>query len=188
MGRLKRKWHPRYFDHVVVRGNNRQHIFKEPADFAEFFRVLHYVYDRAPFTLIAYCLMNNHFHMLIRSDIPLSKIMMRINRRYSDYYKKKYHYTGHLYEKRYFSEMILNAEGLLEVSRYIHQNPIRTKTPLVTELAQYPYSSFRYYQQPQLAPRFLQTHILIQHFRLESQRTYEHYITFCNEKIETTSL
>lgn len=44
MGRIKRKWSPYYFDHIVVRGNNRQAIFKEAADFAEFFRVLHYVH------------------------------------------------------------------------------------------------------------------------------------------------
>ncbi|WP_449441886.1 transposase [Ureibacillus acetophenoni] len=57
--------------------------------------MLHYVYDKYSYTLVAYCLMNNDFHLLIRSEVPLSKVMMVINRRYSDYYKKKYRYTGH---------------------------------------------------------------------------------------------
>lgn len=92
----------------------------------------------------AYCLMNNHYHLLIRSRTPFSKTMMLLNRRYSDYYKKKYRYTGHLYENRYYSDMVLTAQGILEVSRYIHQNPVRTKTPLVIELEHYPYSSLAF--------------------------------------------
>lgn len=82
MGRKKRLWHPAYFDHVVVRGNNRQVIFTEKQDFQEFFRAINYVYDQYPFELLAYCLMNNHYHLLIRSRTPLSKTMMMLNRRY----------------------------------------------------------------------------------------------------------
>ena len=180
MGRNKRLWHPNYYDHVVVRGNNRQVIFAEQQDFAEFFRALHYVADKYPFELLAYCLMNNHYHLLIRSKTPLSKTMMMLNRRYSDYYKKKYRYSGHLYENRYYSDMIHSAQGLLEVSRYIHQNPIRTKIPLVTELAHYPYSSFQYYLSPEQAPPYLHPLQLIQHFQLEAERTLAHYITYCH--------
>lgn len=187
MGRTKRLWHPDYFDHVVVRGNNRQVIFAEQQDFAEFFRALHYVYDQYPFELIAFCLMNNHYHLLIRSETPLSKTMMLLNRRYSDYYKKKYHYTGHLYENRYYSDMVLSAQGLLEVSRYIHQNPVRTKKPLVTELEHYPYSSFQYYISPDKAPPYLRPMQLIQYFQLESERTLDHYIAYCRI-IEKTAL
>lgn len=154
MGRKRRLWHPHYFDHVVMRGNNRQVIFAEQQDFTEFFRALHYVYDQYPFELLAYYLMNNHYHLLIRSATPLSKTMMLLNRRYSDYYKKKYRYTGHLYENWYYSDMVLTAQGILEISRYIHQNPIRTKMPLVTELEHYPYSSFQYYIKPEKAPVF----------------------------------
>ncbi|MER1957476.1 MAG: transposase [Solibacillus sp.] len=180
MGRKKRLWHPQYFDHVVMRGNNRQVIFAEQQDFAEFFRALHYTYDKYPFELLAYCLMNNHYHLLILSKTPLSKTMMLLNRRYSDYYKKKYRYSGHLYENRYYSDMVLSAQGILEVSRYIHQNPIRTKTPLVNELEHYPYSSFQYYVAPKKAPVYLNPFALVQYFPLESERTLENYITYCS--------
>lgn len=185
MGRKKRQWHPHYFDHIVVRGNNRQIIFNEAEDFAEFFRVLDYVHDQFPFTMLAYCLMNNHYHLLIRSETPLSKTMMMINRRYSDYYKKKYRYTGHLYENRYYSDMILTPEGILEVSRYIHQNPIRTKKPIVQALEHYPYSSFRYFKQPQNPPKFLYPEKLIHYFRVEQHRTFAHYVAYCEEKPST---
>lgn len=181
MGRGRRLWHPHYFDHVVVRGNNRQVIFREAEDFAMFIRVLHYVHGQYPFQLLAYCLMNNHFHLLIRTETPLSKTMMMINRRYSDYYKKKYQYSGHLYENRYYSDMIRTPAGLLEVSRYIHQNPIRTNTPMVSALEQYPYASFHYYKTPQNAPPYLLPHQLIQNFQLEEERTFLHYIHYCNQ-------
>lgn len=187
MGRKKRLWHPAYFDHVVVRGNNRQVIFTEKQDFQEFFRALNYVYDQYPFELLAYCLMNNHYHLLIRSRTPLSKTMMMLNRRYSDYYKKKYHYTGHLYENRYYSDMVVTAQGLLEVSRYIHQNPVRTKTPLVSELEHYPYSSFQFCVSPEKAPEYLNPYALVQYFQIESERTLEHYIAYCR-KIEKVAL
>jgi len=182
LGRIRRKWHPQYFDHVVVRGNNRQILFHEAADFQQFLRILHYIHDKYSYTLLAYCLMNNHFHLLIRSDVPLSKVMMLINRRYSDYYKKKYRYTGHLYEHRYFSDMILTSDGVLEVSRYIHQNPIRTKTPLVTKLEHYPYSSYQYFKKQNAVPSFLQPELLLSFFRLESQRTYNYYCEYCEQK------
>ncbi|WP_412177878.1 transposase [Sporosarcina sp. YIM B06819] len=67
-----------------MRGNNRQDIFKSETDVAEFFRVLHYSYMKQPFTLISYCIMTNHYHLLIRSpEAPLGKVMGHINRLYS---------------------------------------------------------------------------------------------------------
>ena len=106
---------------------------------------------------------------------------MMINRRYSDYYKKRYNYTGHLYENRYFSDMVLSADGLLEVSRYIHQNPIRTMIPLVSALEHYPYSSFQFYKEPANCPSFLRLDLLINCFRLEEDRTFRQYIAYCEQ-------
>jgi len=88
----------------------------------------------------------NHIHLLIQSpDVPLHNIMTPLNRRYSDYYRKKHNYTGQIYENRYFSKEILDLTGLLHVSRYIHRNPIETKTPMVEALEQYGYSSYPSY-------------------------------------------
>lgn len=106
------------FNHVVMRGNNRQDIFKDKADVAEFFRVLHYSYMKHPFTLSAYCIMTNHYHLLIRSpEAPLGKVMALINRRYSDYYKKKYNYSGYLYGSRYFAQKAESPTSILTISR-----------------------------------------------------------------------
>lgn len=90
--------------------------------------------------------MTNHYHLLIKSpDVPLDKIMARINRRFSDYYSKKYGHVGRIYEKRYYSKEAEGPFAVHAVSRYIHRNPIDTKKPLVEQLIDYPYSSFPLY-------------------------------------------
>ncbi|MER2089612.1 MAG: transposase, partial [Sporosarcina sp.] len=146
MARINRKWDPNCFDHVVMRGNNRQNIFSNKMDIAVLFRTLQYTNTKHPFSLIAYCIMNNHFHLLIRSpEVPLGKVMGLINKQYSNYYKKKYNYTGFLYESRYFARMVPEPGALLSVSAYIHQNPVATKKPIVERMENYPHSSFRLY-------------------------------------------
>lgn len=153
MARKNRRWDPNKFDHVVMRGNNRQNIFSNKADMKELIRIFHYAHMKHPFTLIAYCMMTNHYHLLIRSpEVPLGKIMALINRRYTDYYKKKYKYTGFLYESRYYAKMVETPHGLLSTSRYIHRNPIETTTPMVDQLAQYPYSSYPLYATNAVSP------------------------------------
>lgn len=153
MARNRRHWNPKMFDHVVMRGNNRQDIFKNEEDIRAFFHVLHYAYSKHPFTLIAYCIMTNHYHLLIQSpEVPLGKVMFYINRRYSDYYRKRYGYTGFLYNSRYFAEMVPSPKGLLAVSRYIHRNPIETQIPMVTHLEAYPHSSYPLYYHGRPSP------------------------------------
>jgi len=90
--------------------------------------------------------MTNHYHLLIKSpDVPLDKIMARINRRYSDYYSKKYLHVGRIYEKRYNSKEAEGPFAILAVSSYIHRNPIDTRKPMDENLIDYPYSSFPMY-------------------------------------------
>ena len=96
----------------------------------------------------------NHYHLLIKSpDVPLDKIMARINRRYSDYYSKKYLHVGRIYEKRYYSKEADGPFAVLAVSSYIHRNPIDTRKPMVEHLIDYPYSSFPMYGSEDLAPK-----------------------------------
>src|SRR4051794_10669059 len=107
MVRRKRNWHPNGYFHIIVRGNNRQNIFNGRKDVNEYFRILNFVYFKFPYELYAYCIMTNHVHFLLKSPIvPLGKLMAPINRRYSDYYRKKHNYTGQIYENRYYSKEI----------------------------------------------------------------------------------
>lgn len=146
MPRRKRHWYPSGYFHVIMRGNNRQWIFKNAEDMQQLLRAIDYARDLYSFTIVAFCIMNNHYHLLIRSpEVPLYKIMARINRRYSDYYAKKYHHVGRIYEKRYYSKEADGPHAILAVSSYIHRNPIDTKVPIVDNLIDYPYSSYPMY-------------------------------------------
>lgn len=188
MGRKRRLWDPRYFDHVVMRGNNRQDIFKTEADVREFIRVLHYVYMKYPFQIIAYCIMTNHYHLLIKSpDVPLGKVMGLINRRYSDYYKKKYNYSGYLYDRRYFAAQVNNPEALLKVSRYIHRNPIETVVPMVSKMEDYSHSSFHFYEGDKPSPyEFLELSILPAILTSSYMNHDSKYCRYCEEELDGT--
>lgn len=188
MPRGIRIWNPNNYYHIVMRGNNRQSIFQYERDFKEFFRVLNYTYGKYPFKIAAYCIMTNHYHLLLKSPIvPLGNVMRSINRRYSDYFKKKYDYTGQLYESRYFSKMISTQMALLSVSRYIHRNPINTKTPLVEKMEHYPYSSYPLYKDSSTGTfPFMDTNTIIECLQFPNIHTREDYFAYCenNDDIE----
>ena len=73
-----------------------------------------------------YCLMRNHFHLQIETGaINISQVMKRINMLYAIYFNKKYNFVGHLFQDRYCAELIETTPYDLEISRYIHLNPVR---------------------------------------------------------------
>ena len=181
MVRRKRNWHPGAYFHVIMRGNNRHNIFQTKEDQMHLMRAISYTYDKYPFTITAYCIMTNHYHLLIRSEhVDLSKIMARINRRYSDYYSKRYGHTGRIYEKRYYSKQANGPRAILDISSYIHRNPIDTKVPMVEQLEDYPYSSFRFYADESLVPpSFLKTDIVAHFLPNPFEQTNAAYCLYC---------
>lgn len=183
LARPRRNWHPKGVYHIIVRGNNRQNIFCGKEDMNEYFRTLNFVYDKYPFELYAYCVMSNHVHLLMRSrHVPLGEIMGPLNKRYSDYYRKKHRYVGQIYQNRYYSKEIDDPQGLLYVSAYIHRNPIETKQPMVEAMEHYPYSSYRYYYYDQKSPYpFLDMYLLPSLLPPDRERTAQEYARFCLE-------
>ena len=96
------------------------------------------------FTIHALCLMTNHFHMCIETeDVEIWKIMHRLLLTYAANYNIKYKVTGHLFENRYIGQLIEDDRYFLEVSRYIHLNPV--KAGMVREPLAYEYSSYGLY-------------------------------------------
>jgi hypothetical protein len=88
--------------------------------------------------------MTNHVHLQIETgDINISEIMKRINMLYAIYFNKKYRFVGHLFQDRYRSELIEKTPYLLEISRYIHLNPVRAN--IVPKPEMYEWSSYRVY-------------------------------------------
>ena len=179
----KRQFNPHSYYHVIMRGNNRQPIFSTQEDMFELLRAFQHVHNNYPFTILAYCFMTNHYHILIKpTKDPLSKIMSLINKRYSDYYAKRYHHIGRIYQKRYFAKEVDSRTGLLAVSSYIHRNPIDTKKPMVDQLEWYPYSSYPFYfNETKIPPPFLEREILKELLPPPMEKTNLAYCQYCIE-------
>ncbi|WP_428909797.1 transposase [Niallia sp. Krafla_26] len=151
MGRIKRRWDKESYYHIVCRGNRRDPLYYDTGDFLTFLYILHQVYEKIPFELASYCLMTNHYHLQLKSpNEPIWKVMSLINKRYADYYNTKYHLTGHVFEKRYFSKRIETTEGMIAVSCYIHLNPVEAR--MVENPEDCIWSSYAYYKGTAPAP------------------------------------
>ncbi|AGK55906.1 REP-associated tyrosine transposase [Bacillus sp. 1NLA3E] len=151
MSRKKRIWVPNRYYHIVCRGNRRDPLFRNATDFQAFLHILHQLYEKTSFEIVSYCLMTNHYHLQMRSkEISISKLMAFINKRYANYYNTKYRITGHVFEKRFYDSIIEDKEGMLEVSRYIHLNPVEAK--MVKKPENYPWSSYYLFKYPTSIP------------------------------------
>ncbi|MCL2698840.1 MAG: transposase [Defluviitaleaceae bacterium] len=110
----------------MVRGINRQEIFHDEEDRGVYLKRLSKYKQECGFKIYAYCLMNNHVHLLIREgEEGISDIMKKIGASYVYWYNRKYNRAGHLFQDRYKSESVEDDAYLLTVTRYIIQNPIR---------------------------------------------------------------
>ncbi len=142
--------------HIMQRGNNRQMIFTKNADCKRFLSLVKKYKAKYPFELYNYCLMKNHFHLLVKihKKESLAKIMQGILQSFGYYFKEKYQYTGYLYQGRYKSKIIEKDEYLLECARYIETNPLRAG--IVKNLDNYKWSSYTFYaygdEKPLLTP------------------------------------
>ena len=142
MSRKKRIWHPGAVYHVMSRGNRRTILYKDSADYLRFLDCILNAMKLYNFKIYSICLMTNHFHMIIKTqDVELWKIMQKILHPYSMDFNHRYNFTGHLFESRYVACIIEDDKYLLEVSRYIHLNPV--KAQMVREPLVYKYSSYR---------------------------------------------
>jgi putative transposase len=144
VGRKAREWWPNAVFHIVSRGNRKEALFHDHLDYSVFLRILGAAQDKVSFNLYAYCLMHNHFHLLIStSDQPISKLMAWLNKKYATYYNNRYVVCGHLFEKRYFSRPAADRYGILKVSRYIHRNPVEAN--ITEDPKDYKWSSYKAY-------------------------------------------
>jgi putative transposase len=130
--------------HVVLRGINKQRIFEDKQDYRKFLEIIKTNKDKSGYIIYAYCLMNNHIHLLIKEGTEsLGNTFRRIGASFVYWYNWKYSRCGHLFQDRFKSEPVETDSYFLTVLRYIHQNPI--KAGMVKEIKQYPWSSYREY-------------------------------------------
>ncbi len=128
--------------HITSRGNARQDIFLNGEDFVDFLRTLTSVVKRYHFLLHAYCLMGNHYHLLVETPKGnLSKGMRQLNGLYVQHFNQKHQRAGHLLQGRYQSILVDKENYLLELCRYIVLNPVRAG--IVKDPKDYRWSSYQ---------------------------------------------
>lgn len=138
---------PRYLSntnyfHVMTQGVNKSYIFDSDIDIKHYIKKMYKIKEKYPINIIAYCIMNNHTHMLIeaKSINDLSKFMHRINTSYAHYYNNKYNRVGHLFRDRFKSQAINDERQLLNCINYIFNNPVKAK--MCNHASEYPYSNY----------------------------------------------
>ena len=139
---------PRFFlpnipIHAIVRGNDRNNIFKEDADKATYLEIAKEASSAYDVAIHAYVLMDNHVHWLISCAVAenLSKFMQYLGRKYVPYFNHKYEKTGTLWEGRYKASLIDSDEYLFRCCQYIELNPVRAG--MVSRPEHYVWSSYR---------------------------------------------
>jgi putative transposase len=168
--------------HVASRGTRRTSIYLDDLDRQLFLRLLRDVVSRAGWICHAYCLMGNHYHLLVTTPQPnLSDGMYRLNRLHAIRFNARHDLVGHVFEGRYFGERIEGTAHLLELSRYIVLNPVRAH--LCGHPTIWPWSSFN-----ETCGRSSQTGIcnldwLLAHFSPNADRGRKLYAEFVADGI-----
>jgi REP element-mobilizing transposase RayT len=144
------------FYHVMNRGRGRDNTFLSDDDFKYFLYSIEQASLRFNIEVHSYCLMTNHYHLLIKTpDANLGRAMKHINGLYTQYFNRAHNTDGALFRGRYKAVLVDADNYLLHVSRYIHRNPIETSTPMVDDLAKYKWSSYSSFIKRGATPKWL---------------------------------
>lgn len=174
MARPLRIQYPGAFYHVTSRGNERKPIYKSVPDREAFLGYLESAAMRYGAVIHCYCMMDNHYHLLLETpEANLSAIMRHINGAYTTYFNVKRKRSGHLFQGRYKALLVDKDAYAMELSRYIHLNPVRAK--MVEKPEEHRWSSYRSYVGIKQAPAWLFTDFVLAYFgdnRSESQKKY----------------
>lgn len=145
MPRVARKNLGTPFLHVMIQGVNKEYIFYNEKYIERYLEIIEKNRKDYNFTIIAYCIMNNHAHFLIYTeDInEFGKFMQKINLKYAQMYNKEEKRCGVLFRNRYQTEPIYDKKYLINCIKYIHDNPVKAK--MVLKCSDYKYSSYNDY-------------------------------------------
>jgi putative transposase len=133
---------PGQYYHFYNRGNNRLSIFRDQDNYLFVLRKIKKYLHELEITMLAYCLMPNHFHFLVRQDgtYPARRLTQSVFNSYSKAFNLRYQHSGTLFEGPYKVKSVTDTQHLLHLCRYIHANPV--KDGLVAEPQDWPYSNF----------------------------------------------
>ena len=159
MGRALRIEVPGGIYHVGSRGNRGCQIYMDNEERETFLRIFGRLSKRHGWSLGTYCLMTNHYHLLVETpDADISVGMQLLNGQYAQAFNRRHGYEGHLFERRFAAQLVESDWHLLEVCRYIVLNPVRAG--LCSHPAEWRWSSYRATVGRARRPRFLSVELL----------------------------
>jgi REP element-mobilizing transposase RayT len=182
MARPLRICYPGAFYHITSRGNERKAIFKGRADREKFLSYLESAVLRYDAIIHVYCLMDNHYHLLLETPYGnLSQIMRHINGAYATYFNTKHQRPGHLLQGRFKAILVEFDAYSKELSRYIHLNPLRAN--MIHDLDDYKWSSYLDYIGIRTAPAWLDTSFILGYFGKNPRTAKQNYREFVTDRL-----
>ncbi len=173
--------------HVISRGNQKNTIFFSDNDRIAFLKYCQGAHERYGALVHSYCLMNNHYHLLLETPRGnLSQIMHFINASYTIFINTKYSRTGHLLQGRFKAILIQADSYARELSRYIHLNPVRAA--IVRDPMDYRWSSYREFIGRRASPPWLSTVLVLSFFGNEQGKAQSRYAAYVAEAIGRADL
>jgi len=176
MSRQLRIAYPGAYYHVTSRGNERKNIFKTQGDKVKFLDYLSSATQRYGAVIHVYCLMDNHYHLLLETpEGNLSQIMRHINGAYTTYFNIRHNRCGHLFQGR-FKAILVEADAYAaELSRYIHLNPVRAG--IVQHPEDYQWSSYGAYIDQDQSVEWLRSDFILGYFgERDAINKYRNYV------------
>ncbi len=178
MARPLRLDFPGAVHHVTARGNAQSAIFVDDADRQTLLRTLQDVIAQRHWLCHGYCLMDNHYHLLIETpDADLSVGMRQLNGVYTQRFNRLHHRVGHLFQGRFKAILVERDTHLLELSRYVVLNPVRAR--ITEDPAGYPWSSYPATMGFVTKPSWLSVEWILSQFgpdRAGAQRQYADFV------------
>ncbi len=173
MARKPRLHYPGACYHVILRGNAGHDVFFDTQDRNRFFFLLQEGIEKYDHRIHGYCLMTNHLHLVIQvGDVSLSRIMQNVSFRYTSYVNHRLKQVGHLFQGRYKALLIDADSYLLQIIRYVHNNPVRAA--MVIKPEDYPWSSHNVYLGNSSVP-WLTTDWVLSQFSMKKTQAIELY-------------
>jgi len=163
--------------HVTARGNRRERIYVDDADRLAWLNLFGNVCDRYRWLCYAWCLMENHYHIVIETkEANLAAGMRHLNGVYTQKTNHRHERVGHVFQGRYKGILVQKESHLLELSRYVVLNPVRAG--LVSRVEDWPWTSYHAMIRPPKSPHWLHTDFLLAQFGTRRSQAVRQYIDF----------
>jgi REP-associated tyrosine transposase len=173
--------------HVTSRGDRRESIYEDDTDRERFLEILGQVIEGSNWICHAYCLMSNHYHLVIETpDGNLSKGMRQLNGVYTQASNRRHQRTGHLFQGRYKAILVDADAYLLELTRYVVLNPVRAG--MVNNSVAWYWSSYQAMIGEVVAPPWLATDGLLAQFSNRREDAVRRYVQFVEEGVNQASI